>query len=144
MEEVFMAVTFNNSVFNADQSQVGATALGIFTGSDALSGVTPVTVNGTIDQPGSTVALTLDVAGVTQTGVPGTYIGYTTDQNNTVVYYFNAAVANATVPVVTVAVTGSPVLPTLGVTPINQSLTTAPVCFTAGTRSSRSKSATRS
>jgi hypothetical protein len=134
MEEVLMAVTFNNSVFDANQSQVGVTALGLFAGSDALSGTTPVTVNGTIDQPGSTVALTLNVAGVTQTGVPGTYIGYTTDQNSNVVYYFNADVANVQVPVVTVAVTGSPVLPTLGATPINTTATAAPVCFAAGTQ----------
>jgi hypothetical protein len=134
MEEVLMAVTFNNSVFDANQSQVGVTALGLFAGSDALSGTTAVTVNGTIDQPGSTVALTLNVAGVTQTGVPGTYIGYTTDQNSNVVYYFNADVANVQVPVVTVAVTGSPVLPTLGATPINTTATAAPVCFAAGTQ----------
>ncbi|GJD53650.1 hypothetical protein OPKNFCMD_6427 [Methylobacterium crusticola] len=135
-----MAVTFDNTTFGAAQATTGALVLNSFTGTSLLSGATPVTINGTIDQPNSPVSVNLNIANVAYTGASGTYLGFSPAQNGDYVYYFGVSGAGLLTPV-TIGVTGAAALPDLSVlTPINTANVTAPVgpntppCFVTGTR----------
>lgn len=94
-----MAVNFDNTVFNASQATTGIYTLGGFTGTDLLSGATPVTINGSIDQPNSTVGVNLNLAGVTAVGATGSYLGYSPADNDDYVYYFNVSGGGLVTPV---------------------------------------------
>lgn len=132
-----MAVNFDNTVFNASQATTGIYTLGGFTGTDLLSGATPVTINGSIDQPNSTVGVNLNLAGVTAVGATGSYLGYSPADNDDYVYYFNVSGGGLVTPV-TIGVSGV-AAPALGVlTPVTTANVTAPVgpntpCFATGT-----------
>ncbi|WP_156678504.1 Hint domain-containing protein [Sphingomonas profundi] len=134
-----MAVTFNNTVFGAAQATTGAYLLNTFTGTSLLSGLTPVTINGSIDLPGSVVQVpSISIAGVTSVGAQGTYLGYSAASGGNYVYYFAVTAANIITPVV-IGVTGAPALPALNVaTPVLNANVTAPIgpntpCYAAGT-----------
>lgn len=113
--------------------------MGDFTGMNTLSGAAPVTINGTIDTPGTNVNAILNLANVGSVQTTANYLGYTVALNNEYVYYFSAQVAAIPTPV-TFAVTGAPTgLPTLSSTPVITTAVTAPVgpstpCYAAGTR----------
>ncbi|WP_437871401.1 Hint domain-containing protein [Methylorubrum extorquens] len=135
-----MAETFVNQTFNAEQSSVGARVGNLVVDTNLLSGLTGVTVNGTVDLPNSPVTLDLNVAGAVQTGLPATYVGFTqASPTAEPIYYFDVTPAGLQAPV-TVSVSAGTV-PALNVlTPINTTPTTsAPdspsiVCFVTGTR----------
>ena len=129
-----MSVTFDNTVFAGGQSELGAFALSSFTGTGALSGAAPVTINGTIDQPGSLVTINLNLANLTAVGATGTYLGYSNaDANGNHIYYFSVTGAGLTTPV-TVGVTTGAAVPVAGLlVPVDTSNVSAPVCFAAGT-----------
>lgn len=133
-----MPVTFSNTTFSAGESSTGAFALGNFTGTNTLSGAAPVTINGTINNPGSTVQVGLNIGGVTSAGAQGTYLGYSAIPNTQdYVYYFNVTGANLVTPV-TIAVTPATALPTLSSQPVTTTNVTAPIsasaaCFATGT-----------
>ncbi|WP_171070164.1 Hint domain-containing protein [Methylobacterium terricola] len=133
-----MAVTFDNTIFGANQAETGTILAGSFTGLSLLSGVAPVTINGTIDQPNSQVTVNLDAAGLTATGATGTYAGFSQIPNSTdYLYYFNVNGGGLALPV-TIGVTGG-ALPGLTVgAAVDSSNVTAPVgpntpCFVTGT-----------
>jgi len=132
-----MSEVFDNTTFSVAQSTIGATLLGSFTGTSAVSGFAGATVNGTIDRPGSAVGLDLNIGGIVQAGLPGTYTGFSTPLGGgEPVYYFDVTPAGLQAPV-TLAVTAG-ALPALNVlTPINTTNVTAPdsaiICFAEGT-----------
>ncbi len=133
-----MAVIFNQTTFDSAQSSTGAYLLGNFTGINTLSGAAPVTINGTIDAPGTSVTATLNLLNVGTVQTTADYLGYSTAPNNEYVYYFSAQVVGIATPV-TFAVTGAPTgLPTLSSTPVISTAVTAPVgpstpCYATGT-----------
>ena len=133
-----MAVTFDNTVFSAAQSTSGLYLLNSFTGTSLLSGATPVTINGMIGAPGSTVQVDINIAGVTNAGANGTYLGYSDASNGNFVYYFEVTGADIVTPV-TIGVTTAATLPPLNVaTPVITANVTAPIsviapCYAQGT-----------
>lgn len=130
-----MSITFDNTTFTGGQSELGAFALNSFTGTGALSGAAPVTINGTIDQPGSTVQINLNTANLTAVGATGTYLGYSNaDANGNPIYYFTVTAAGLNTPV-TIGVTTAAAVPLAGVAiAVDTSNVGAPVCFAAGTQ----------
>jgi len=133
-----MSVIFDDATFGAGQASTGAYLLGTYTATGLLAGVTPVTINGTIDNPGSVVSVNINAAGITAVGAQGTYLGYSQIPNTTdFAYYFSVTGAGIVTPV-EIAVTGA-TLPAVNVaTPINTTNVTAPVgpgtpCFVTGT-----------
>lgn len=145
-----MAETFDNQTFGIGNSTTGA-LLGVpltntttFTGTNVVSGLTGVTIDGTIDQPGSSVQVALNVGGVAQASVPGTYRGFTqASPDAEPIYYFDTTVAGIGTPVA-VAVSAGPVPLLSAAAPINTTNVTAPdspsiVCFVSGTLISTSR-----
>ncbi len=135
-----MAVTFTNTEFAAAQATTGTYLLNSFTGTSLLSGAVPVTINGTVDLPGSTVQVSLNVLGVTSAGANGTYLGYSSAPDGNYVYYFSVTAADLVVNPVVIGVTGAATLPVLNVaTPVvTTGSLTAPVgpntpCYAEGT-----------
>ncbi len=130
-----MSVTFSNTTFGGGQSELGVFALNSFTGTGAIGGVAPVTINGTIDNPGSTVTINLNAAGLTAVGANGSYLGFSpADANGNYIYYFAVSGGGLVTPV-TVGVTTAAAVPLAGVlTPVDTTNVTAPVCFVTGTR----------
>ena len=133
-----MSVTFDNTTFSAAQSTSGVILGSSFNGTSLLSGATPVTIDGTINSPNSTVTVDLNLAGTPIVGATGTYAGFSTTPQNDFVYYFDVQGAGITTPVA-IAVTGASTLPALNVlTSIDTSNVSAPVgpntpCFCTGT-----------
>lgn len=135
-----MAETFVNQAFNDAQSAVGVRLGSTVTSTGLLSGLTGVTVNGTVDLPNSPVTLDLNVAGTVQAGLPATYVGFSqANPSAEPVYYFDVTPVGLQVPV-TVAVSAGTV-PAIGlITPINTTANvSAPdsptiVCFVTGTK----------
>ncbi|KAB7782604.1 hypothetical protein F8B43_5359 [Methylorubrum populi] len=140
-----MAETFDNQTFGVGNSTTGV-LLGVpltntttFTGTNAVSGLTGVTIDGAVDQPGSSVQVALNVGGVAQASVAGTYRGFSQSSPTAEpIYYFDTTVAGVGTPV-TVAVSAGPVPLLSAAAPIDTSNVTAPdspliVCFVTGTR----------
>ena len=133
-----MPVTFDNATFGTGQSSTGPFLLQTYTGTEQLSGSIPVSINGMIDQPGSTVQVTLNTANATEVGAVGTYLGFSDLGNGDYAYYCQVTGADLVTPV-TIAVTGAAQLQPIGVAvPVNTSNVSAPVgpntpCFVSGT-----------
>ena len=123
-----MAVTFSNAQFLGDQASQGAVALGLYTGTSLTGGVgvTAVTINGTIDRPGSsTVSVDLNAAGLVAVGAVGTYLGFNSINGHTE-YYF-AVTGGGLVTPVTIAVAGTTLPAVQAAVPVTTSvLVTAP------------------
>lgn len=133
-----MSVTFDNVAFDTGQASTGVYLLGTYTGTGLLSGVTPVTIDGTINNPGSIVSVNINTADLTAVGVQGTYLGFSQIPDTAdYTYYFSVTGAGIATPV-QIAVSGS-TLPALNVaTPITTANISAPVgpatpCFVTGT-----------
>jgi len=133
-----MAATFQNTVFGPGQAGVGLyTDLGIlpptYTGTSVLGGADTVTIDGTIDTPGSTVTLTQQIAGIVQVNQGATYLGFSQAGNAPPVYYFSTTNTPLTGTVISVSQGAVPTLTV--VTTVDDSPTSAPApCFVTGTR----------
>ena len=124
-----MAVTFNNAQYVGAEASTGAiTDLPLtgftYTGTSLTGavGATAVTLDGTIDQPGSTVTVNLQAAGLVAVNAQGTYLGYSNLGNNHYEYYFSVVAVDTTTNVaaaVTVGVSSTDLPAAQALVPVN-------------------------